>query len=153
MSPATQTHSYGEVVVWAETTVEGEGEADPQTFAPSVQSATCWRVTHWARHPSTILQLEYASVEAVSDRRFAIAITLLVLTVSEPDDDADLARELGDGRAVAAYIISLVMIRTMWCNARRRDRSRPAAFGPGVGIGRSVQRARTIARHRAVSEA
>jgi hypothetical protein len=61
-------------------------------------------------------------------RRSAIAGSpsksrLLVLIVSEPDEYADLTRELGDRRSLAAYIVSFVMIRLCGATPWRRDRS------------------------------
>jgi uncharacterized membrane protein len=56
-------------------------------------------------------------VEAVSDGIFAIAITLLVLTISEPDDYTHLASQLGDRwPALAAYVVSFAVIGIMWFN-------------------------------------
>jgi uncharacterized membrane protein len=56
-------------------------------------------------------------VEAVSDGIFAIAITLLVLTISEPDDYSHLASELGDRwPSLAAYMVSFAIIGIMWFN-------------------------------------
>jgi uncharacterized membrane protein len=56
-------------------------------------------------------------IEAVSDGVFAIAITLLVLTISEPDDYSHLARELGDRwPSLAAYVVSFAVIGIMWLN-------------------------------------
>ncbi|HSB85406.1 MAG TPA: TMEM175 family protein [Ilumatobacteraceae bacterium] len=56
-------------------------------------------------------------VEAVSDGIFAIAITLLVLTISEPDDYSRLASELGDRwPSLAAYVVSFAVIGIMWFN-------------------------------------
>jgi uncharacterized membrane protein len=48
---------------------------------------------------------------------FAIAITLLVLTIAPPDEYADLAHELGDRwPALAAYVVSFLIIGIMWLN-------------------------------------
>lgn len=56
-------------------------------------------------------------VEAVSDGIFAIAITLLVLTISEPDDYTHLASQLGDRwPSLAAYAVSFAVIGIMWFN-------------------------------------
>jgi TMEM175 potassium channel family protein len=58
-----------------------------------------------------------ARIEAVSDGVFAIAITLLVLTVSQPDDYSRLARQLGDRwPSLAAYMVSFAVIGIMWLN-------------------------------------
>ena len=56
-------------------------------------------------------------VEAVSDGIFAIAITLLVLTISEPDDYSRLASQLGERwPSLAAYVVSFAVIGIMWFN-------------------------------------
>lgn len=56
-------------------------------------------------------------VEAVSDGIFAIAITLLVLTISEPDDYSHLASQLADRwPSLAAYAVSFAIIGIMWFN-------------------------------------
>jgi uncharacterized membrane protein len=56
-------------------------------------------------------------VEAVSDGIFAIAITLLVLTINEPDDFTHLASQLGNRwPSLAAYVVSFAIIGIMWCN-------------------------------------
>ena len=56
-------------------------------------------------------------VEAVSDGIFAIAITLLVLTISEPEDYSQLASQLGERwPSLAAYIVSFAVIGIMWFN-------------------------------------
>src|SRR5262245_41461864 len=56
-------------------------------------------------------------VEAFRDGVFAIAITLLVLTISPPEDYADLAHELADRwPALAAYVVSFGIIGIMWLN-------------------------------------
>ena len=56
-------------------------------------------------------------IEAFSDGVFAIAITLLVLTIPPPDD----YRHLGDALwnqwpAYAAYVVSFAVIGIMWLN-------------------------------------
>ena len=56
-------------------------------------------------------------VEAFSDGVFAIAITLLVLTVAQPRSYRDLAHELGtQWPSLAAYIVSFAVIGIMWIN-------------------------------------
>jgi uncharacterized membrane protein len=56
-------------------------------------------------------------VEAFSDGVFAIAITLLVLTVAEPRNYRNLAHELGTKwPSLAAYIVSFAVIGIMWIN-------------------------------------
>ena len=56
-------------------------------------------------------------VEAFSDGVFAIAITLLVLTVSQPRTYWNLAHELAtQWPSLAAYIVSFAVIGIMWIN-------------------------------------
>jgi TMEM175 potassium channel family protein len=56
-------------------------------------------------------------VEAFSDGVFAIAITLLVLTIPTPDDYQHLGSELADQwPAYAAYLVSFAVIGIMWVN-------------------------------------
>jgi len=56
-------------------------------------------------------------VEAFSDGVFAIAITLLVLTIAEPSHYRNLGHELLDRwPALAAYVVSFVVIGIMWLN-------------------------------------
>jgi uncharacterized membrane protein len=56
-------------------------------------------------------------VEAFSDGVFAIAITLLVLTIPTPDDYQHLGSELADHwPAYAAYLVSFAVIGIMWVN-------------------------------------
>ena len=58
-----------------------------------------------------------ARVEAVSDGVFAIAITLLVLTISQPEHYSNLAHELGHRwPSLAAYVVSFGVIGIMWFN-------------------------------------
>jgi uncharacterized membrane protein len=56
-------------------------------------------------------------LEAFSDGVFAIAITLLVLTIAQPTNYHDLAHELANRwPALAAYTVSFVVIGIMWLN-------------------------------------
>jgi uncharacterized membrane protein len=56
-------------------------------------------------------------VEAFSDGVFAIAITLLVLTVAQPRSYNDLAHELAtQWPSLAAYVVSFAVIGIMWIN-------------------------------------
>jgi uncharacterized membrane protein len=56
-------------------------------------------------------------VVAFSDGVFAIAITLLVLTVSQPRNYRNLGHELGTRwPSLAAYIVSFAVIGIMWIN-------------------------------------
>ena len=58
-----------------------------------------------------------ARVEAFSDGVFAIAITLLVLTIAQPADYHHLARQLADRwPSLAAYVVSFIVIGIMWLN-------------------------------------
>jgi uncharacterized membrane protein len=61
--------------------------------------------------------MKKARVEAFSDGVFAIAITLLVLTIAAPDRYQELAHQLLDRwPALAAYVISFAVIGIMWTN-------------------------------------
>jgi uncharacterized membrane protein len=56
-------------------------------------------------------------VEAFTDGVFAIAITLLVLTIAQPTNYRSLAHQLADRwPALAAYVVSFVVIGIMWLN-------------------------------------
>jgi uncharacterized membrane protein len=56
-------------------------------------------------------------VEAFSDGVFAIAITLLVLTIAPPSDYSKLAKQLLDRwPSLAAYVVSFLVIGIMWLN-------------------------------------
>jgi len=56
-------------------------------------------------------------VEAFSDGVFAIAITLLVLTIAEPASYRDLGAQLWDRwPSLAAYVVSFAIIGIMWLN-------------------------------------
>ena len=56
-------------------------------------------------------------VEAFTDGVFAIAITLLVLTIAQPTDYRILGRQLGDRwPSLAAYVVSFLVIGIMWVN-------------------------------------
>jgi uncharacterized membrane protein len=58
-----------------------------------------------------------ARVEAFSDGVFAIAITLLVLTVAEPSRYGALAHQLASRwPSLAAYVVSFAVIGIMWMN-------------------------------------
>jgi len=58
-----------------------------------------------------------ARLEAFSDGVFAIAITLLVLTIPTPDDFRHLGDELtNQWPAYAAYLVSFAVIGIMWLN-------------------------------------
>jgi TMEM175 potassium channel family protein len=58
-----------------------------------------------------------ARVEAFSDGLFTIAITLLVLTIAQPSNYADLAHQLADRwPSLAAYVVSFSVIGIMWLN-------------------------------------
>jgi uncharacterized membrane protein len=56
-------------------------------------------------------------VEAVTDGIFAIAITLLVLTIAQPDNYSRLAHQLvTKWPSLAAYVVSFAVIGIMWLN-------------------------------------
>ena len=58
-----------------------------------------------------------ARLEAFSDGVFAIAITLLVLTITTPNDYHHLGSELADRwPSYAAYVVSFAVIGIMWLN-------------------------------------
>jgi uncharacterized membrane protein len=58
-----------------------------------------------------------ARLEALSDGIFAIAITLLVLTITQPGDYHKLAHQLaGLWPSLAAYVVSFAVIGIMWLN-------------------------------------
>jgi uncharacterized membrane protein len=61
--------------------------------------------------------LSKGRLEAFSDGVFAIAITLLVLTIAQPTNYRDLGSQLWDRwPAVAAYVVSFAVIGIMWLN-------------------------------------
>jgi uncharacterized membrane protein len=56
-------------------------------------------------------------LEAFSDGIFAIAITLLVLTIAQPNDFHRLGHELSDRvPSFGAYVVSFAVIGIMWLN-------------------------------------
>jgi uncharacterized membrane protein len=56
-------------------------------------------------------------VEAFSDGVFAIAITLLVLTIAQPSNYHHLTQQLGQRwPSLAAYVVSFMVIGIMWVN-------------------------------------
>jgi uncharacterized membrane protein len=56
-------------------------------------------------------------VETFSDGVFAIAITLLVLTIAEPTNYRELSHQLADRwPSLAAYVVSFAVIGIMWLN-------------------------------------
>ena len=56
-------------------------------------------------------------LETFSDGVFAIAITLLVLTIAQPSQSRDLGHELGKRwPSLAAYAVSFVVIGIIWLN-------------------------------------
>ncbi len=56
-------------------------------------------------------------VEAFSDGVFAIAITLLVLTIAQPSDYHALAHQLAERwPSLAAYVVSFMVIGIEWVN-------------------------------------
>jgi uncharacterized membrane protein len=58
-----------------------------------------------------------ARVEAFSDGVFAFAITLLVVTIAQPEDYRHLAHDLARRwPSLAAYVVSFAVIGIMWLN-------------------------------------
>jgi uncharacterized membrane protein len=56
-------------------------------------------------------------VETLSDGVFAIAITLLILTIAQPSDYTRLAHQLAERwPSLAAYVVSFLVIGIMWVN-------------------------------------
>lgn len=56
-------------------------------------------------------------LESFSDGVFAFAITLLVLTIAQPDDYADLSGNLGHRwPSLVAFMVSFTVIGIMWLN-------------------------------------
>ncbi len=71
-------------------------------------------------------------VEAFSDGVFAFAITLLVVTIAEPDDYSHLAHDLAQRwPSLAAYIVSFAVIGIMWLNHH-------SVFGYFSGVDRGL---------------
>jgi uncharacterized membrane protein len=61
--------------------------------------------------------LSKTRIEALSDGVFAIAMTLLVLTIAQPLDYRNLGHELlARWPSVAAYVVSFMVIGIMWLN-------------------------------------
>src|SRR5438046_848423 len=91
-------------------------------------SAGCLRQRHRCRHCGTgaagsrlvdpyAVAVGKARLEAFSDGVFAIAITLLVLTIPTPNDFRNLGDALTDQwPAYAAYLVSFAVIGIMWLN-------------------------------------
>jgi uncharacterized membrane protein len=75
------------------------------------------RVPLTPRRGGTIGAVSKARVETLSDGVFAIAITLLVLTIAQPDRYDNLGQQLADRwPAFAAYVVSFAVIGIMWFN-------------------------------------
>jgi uncharacterized membrane protein len=56
-------------------------------------------------------------LESFSDGVFAIAITLLILTIAQPTDYVHLGQDLADRwPSLAAYVVSFAVIGIMWFN-------------------------------------
>jgi uncharacterized membrane protein len=61
--------------------------------------------------------MDKGRVETFSDGVFAIAITLLVLTIAQPSDFGHLAHQLVNRwPSLAAYVVSFTVIGIMWVN-------------------------------------
>jgi uncharacterized membrane protein len=101
---------------WLYAGVPHRGTSGHPARPTSVRTPSAFRTAEpsW-RLPSAAVNK--TRVEAVSDGIFAIAITLLVLTISEPDDYSDLGHQLADRwPALAAYAVSFAVIGIMWFN-------------------------------------
>ncbi len=69
-----------------------------------------------ARRPS-LGELNKGRIEALSDGVFAIAMTLLVLTIAQPADYRNLAHDLlARWPSVATYAVSFAVVAIMWLN-------------------------------------
>ena len=63
------------------------------------------------------MTLNKGRVETFSDGVFAIAITLLVLTIAQPSNYSKLAKQLLDRwPSLAAYVVSFLILGIMWLN-------------------------------------
>lgn len=70
-----------------------------------------------AATPSLRRVMSKSRLESFSDGVFAIAITLLVLTISEPTNYERLAHDLAQRwPSLAAYVVSFAIIGIMWLN-------------------------------------
>ena len=69
------------------------------------------------RRGAKLAAMNKSRVEAFSDGVFAIAITLLVLTIAQPTDYRILRHQLLDRwPSLAAYVVSFLIIGIMWVN-------------------------------------
>ena len=83
----------------------------------SVWNCACEGPSLTRRPDGTIRAMSKERVETLSDGVFAIAITLLVLTIAQPDHYNDLGQQLADRwPAFAAYVVSFAVIGIMWFN-------------------------------------
>jgi uncharacterized membrane protein len=74
-------------------------------------------VSQYREAISKTLGVSKGRLEAFSDGVFAIAITLLVLTIAQPTNYRDLGNQLVDRwPSFAAYAVSFVVIGIMWLN-------------------------------------
>jgi uncharacterized membrane protein len=74
-------------------------------------------VTDGRQRPTGGEAMSKARLETFTDGVFAIAITLLVLTIAQPDNYRNLAHQLGQRwPELAAYIVSFAVIGIMWLN-------------------------------------
>ncbi len=63
------------------------------------------------------MTLNKGRVETFSDGIFAIAITLLVLTIAQPSNYSELRRQLLERwPSLAAYVVSFLVLGIMWLN-------------------------------------
>ena len=71
----------------------------------------------WALGVSGEVTIDKGRVETFSDGVFAIAITLLVLTIAQPSNYSKLTRQLLERwPSLAAYVVSFLVIGIMWLN-------------------------------------
>jgi uncharacterized membrane protein len=67
--------------------------------------------------PASDAMVSKGRVETLTDGIFAIAITLLVLTIAQPSNYHRLAHQLGGlWPSLAAYVVSFAVIGIMWLN-------------------------------------
>jgi uncharacterized membrane protein len=77
-----------------------------------------WVTSPAMQEPAAVM--EPGRLQAFSDGVFAIAVTLLILDVRVADEGGSLAQRLGHAwPSYAAYVISFIVIGTMWINHHR----------------------------------
>ena len=71
----------------------------------------------WGTQAALTREMNKSRVEAFSDGVFAFAITLLVVTIAQPENYRQLAHDLARRwPSLAAYIVSFAVIGIMWLN-------------------------------------